>query len=104
MVIHAGVRDVADLTAMQFPAFSRAISAQGTVKETAGYVNIDIVCAGALVHPGDVIVGDVDGIVVVPRQQAAELVGLCEAPLAKEPKTHDRSRPVALALDMHGLP
>ena len=103
LVIHAGVRDVADLTTMQFPAFSRAISAQGTVKETAGYVNIDIVCAGALVHPGDVIVGDVDGIVVVPRQQAAEVVLLCEARLAKEAKNRERLRAGELGLDMYGL-
>jgi 4-hydroxy-4-methyl-2-oxoglutarate aldolase len=103
LVIHAGVRDVADLTAMQFPAFSRAISAQGTVKETAGYVNIDIACAGALVRPGDVIVADVDGIVVVPRQEAPEVVKLCEARLAKEAKNRERLRAGELGLDMYGL-
>ena len=103
LVIHAGVRDVADLTAMQFPAFSRAISAQGTVKETAGYVNVDIVCAGAPVHPGDIIVGDIDGIVVVQRQQAAEVVRACEARLAKEAKNRERLRAGELGLDIYGL-
>ena len=103
LVIHAGVRDVADLTAMQFPAFSRAISAQGTVKETAGYVNIDIVCAGALVHPGDVIIADVDGIVVVRRLEAPEVVRACEARLAKEAKNRERLKAGELGLDMYGL-
>ena len=73
------------------------------MKETAGYVNIDIVCAGALVHPGDVIVGDVDGIVVVPRQQSAEVVRLCEARLAKEAKNRERLRAGELGLDIYGL-
>jgi 4-hydroxy-4-methyl-2-oxoglutarate aldolase len=73
------------------------------VKETAGYVNIDIVCAGALVHPGDIIVADVDGIVVVPRQDAAEVVKACEARLAKEAKNRERLKAGELGLDMYGL-
>jgi len=103
IVIEAGVRDVADLTEMKFPAFSKAISSQGTVKETAGSVNIDVVCAGATVHPGDVIVGDVDGVVVVERREVAEVVRLCEERLAKEAKNRERLKAGELGLDMYGL-
>jgi 4-hydroxy-4-methyl-2-oxoglutarate aldolase len=103
VVIDAGVRDVADLTEMKFPVWAKAICAQGTVKETAGSVNVDVVCAGALVHPGDVIIGDMDGIVVVPREQVAEVARLGGERLVKEQRSRERLSSGELGIDMHGL-
>ena len=103
LIIDAGIRDTAELSEMNFPVWARAVSAQGTVKSTAGSVNIPVVCAGAVVNPGDVVVADADGVVVVPRKDAAEVARLSEARIAKEDQTRERLRRGELGVDFYGL-
>jgi 4-hydroxy-4-methyl-2-oxoglutarate aldolase len=103
VIIDAGARDVRTLTEMGFPIWSRAISARGTVKATLGNVNLPVVCAGALVNPGDAVIADDDGVVVVPRLEITRIAELARLRTEKEDRSRLRLEAGELTLDVAGM-
>jgi 4-hydroxy-4-methyl-2-oxoglutarate aldolase len=103
LILEAGCRDISELTKMGFPVWSRAVFAQGTVKETVGNVNLPVVCGGQLINPGDLIVADDDGVVVVRRKEAANILQLSVEREEKEAKSRQRYMKGELSLDVNNM-